>query len=55
MDHAGAKSGTTTGSELTGGGYKGSVSGKSGGSGRRVGVGNGVKGYVEIGMVRGPV
>ncbi|KAH0833832.1 family 3 glycoside hydrolase [Lanmaoa asiatica] len=48
MDHAGAKSGTITGSEVTGGGYNGSVSGKTGGSGRSVGVGNGVKGYVEI-------
>lgn len=54
MDHAGAKSGTIVGSGLTGGGYNGSVSGNTGGSGRRVGVGNGVKGYVEIGIVRGP-
>lgn len=55
IDHAGAKSGTIIGSGLTGGGYNGSVSGKTGGSGRRVGVGNGVNGYVEIGIVRGPV
>ena len=55
MAHAGAKSGTMTGSGLTEGGYNGSVSGKIGGCGRSVGVGNGVKGYVEIGTVSGPL
>lgn len=50
-DHAGAKSGTILESEVTGGGFNGSVSGKTGGSGERVGVGKGVKGYVEIGIV----
>lgn len=55
MAHAGAKSGTIMGSGLTGGGYNGSVSGKIGGSGRSVGVGYGVKGYVEIGRVSGPL